>query len=85
MSKPDSFPKDIIAKNKAEDKNKKDNDLPKKLICKLERAEVDGLIMAKKRGAYMEWAYAICAKYNLTRTNFIVDEDTCELFYPIST
>lgn len=53
----------------------------RRLMCKLEKAEVEGLIMAKKRGAYMEWAYAICAKYNLTRTNFIVDEDTCELFY----
>ncbi|MFZ1077653.1 MAG: hypothetical protein WAN47_09535 [Nitrosotalea sp.] len=55
----------------------------KKFICTLEKIEVDGMKMAEKRRAYKEWAYAIAHKYNLTRTDFTVDENTYGLYYPI--
>jgi len=53
----------------------------KRLICTILPEEVNGMKEAIKLRNYKSWAYAIAAKYNLTRTNFEIDEKTGGLYY----
>lgn len=53
-----------------------------RLICTLERAEVNGMIEARAHRRYDGWVAAIMAKYNLQRSDFWVDEKSCGLYYP---
>ena len=53
-----------------------------RLICTLERAEVDAMKDARAHGRYKGWAYAIMQKYNLQRSDFRVNEKDCGLYYP---
>ena len=51
-------------------------------ICTLTRAETDAMIDAMKHHRYNSWKAAIMERYNLQRSDFRVDEKTCDLYYP---
>ncbi len=52
------------------------------VICVLPMSYVIAMRDAIAHGRYKSWAMSIVDEYNLTRSDFRVDENTGELYYP---